>query len=102
MTELTVPTISEPPQVSRKWVIFGGRVLLALLLLLAWEIGARTLGAVFFAPPLQVLERIGELARNGRLAADVVATLRVAALGFAIACVVGVLLPFLLRRSQRI
>src|SRR5262245_25839869 len=102
MTELTVPTISEPPQLSRKWVIFGGRVLLALLLLLAWEIGARTLGAVFFAPPLEVMARLGELARNGRLVADVVATLRVAALGFAIACLVGVLLPFLLRRSQRV
>jgi sulfonate transport system permease protein len=102
MTELVAPTISESPQLSRKWVIFGGRVLLALLLLLAWEIGARTLGAVFFAPPFDVLTRIGELAANGKLATDVVATLRVAALGFAIACVVGVLLPFGLRRSQRV
>ena len=32
---------------------------------------------------------------------DIFATLRVAAAGFAIAAVVGVLLPFLLRRSQR-
>ena len=46
MTELTVPTTPEAPALSRKWVIFGGRVMLALLLLLAWEIGARTLGTI--------------------------------------------------------
>src|SRR5229473_467184 len=34
MTELAAPTISQAPMVSRKWIIFGGRVLLALLLLL--------------------------------------------------------------------
>src|SRR2546423_13113293 len=33
---------------------------------------------------------------------DIEATLRVSALGFVIACVAGVLLPFLLRRSPRL
>jgi NitT/TauT family transport system permease protein len=102
MTELAAPTISQAPMVSRKWIIFGGRALLALLLLLAWDIGARTLGTIFFAPPLGVLARIVELAQSGKLVADVVATLRVAALGFVIACCAGVLLPFLLRRSPRV
>ena len=42
------------------------------------------------------------IARSGQLAADVASRrLRVSALGFVIACVAGVLLPFLLRRSPR-
>lgn len=102
MTDLTVPTTPEAPALSRKWVILGGRVMLALLLLLAWEIGARTLGTIFFAPPLAVLARIGELAVSGKLVQDIAATLRVSALGFVIACSAGVLLPFLLRRSPRV
>ena len=99
--DLIAPSISEAPVFSRKWVIVGGRVLLALLLLLGWEIGARKLGSVFFAPPLEVAARIVQLAQSGKLVVDIATTLRVAALGFAIACAAGVVLPFLLRRSQR-
>jgi NitT/TauT family transport system permease protein len=102
MTEIAAAPLSQAPQLSRKWVVLGGRVLLALLLLLGWELGARNLGSVFFAPPLEVAARIVELAKSGALVADIVATLRVSALGFAIACVAGVLLPFLLRRSARV
>ena len=102
MTELTAPTIPETPALSRKWVVLGGRVLLAVSLLLAWEIGARSFGTIFFAPPLAVLARIGELAASGKLVQDIAATLRVSALGFVIACFAGVLLPFLLRRSPRV
>jgi sulfonate transport system permease protein len=99
--QLTAATLSEAPQLSRKWIILGGRILLAVLLLLAWEFGARTLGSVFFAPPLEVAVRILQLAQSGRLLTDIATTLRVAALGFVIACSAGVLLPFLLRRSLR-
>ena len=95
------PAATLAPHLSRKWAILGGRIVLAILLLLAWEIGARTLGRVFFAPPLDVLTRLVELAQGGRLLADVIATLRVSALGFVIACFAGLLLPFLLRRSAR-
>jgi NitT/TauT family transport system permease protein len=100
--DLTIAAHSEAPDVSRKSVILGGRLLLALALLLAWELGARIMGAIFFAAPLDVAVRIAELARSGALVADIVATLRVSALGFAIALVGGVLLPFLLRRSPRL
>jgi NitT/TauT family transport system permease protein len=86
---------------SRKWLVYGGRVALALAILLAWEYGARTLGRLFFAPPLEVLQRLGELARSGQMFTDIAATLRVSAAGFVIAAVAGVLLPFLLRRSAR-
>src|SRR5712691_747024 len=102
MTEIAAAPISQARELSRKWVVLGGRVALALALLLAWELGARNLGAVFFAPPLAVAAQIVELARSGALVADIVATLRVSALGFVIACAAGVVLPFLLRRSARV
>jgi len=102
MTELAAMTRSETALVSPQRIIFAGRVLLALLLLLAWELAARRLGSIFFAPPLDVAARIVSLAASGQLVADIVATLRVSALGFVIACAAGVLLPFLLRRRPRL
>jgi NitT/TauT family transport system permease protein len=104
MTQLQVvaDTFEQAPHLSRKWIIFGGRISLGLLLLFAWEVGARALGPVFLSPPLAVALRIAELARSGQLLADTAATLRVSALGFTIACAAGVLLPFLLRRSMRV
>src|SRR4029079_9870435 len=98
----TAARVSDAPAAARKRVVLAGRLLLALLLVLGWELGARTLGASFFAPPLDVAARIVALARSGQLATDVASTLRVSALRFAIACVPGVLLPFLLRRSPRV
>ena len=99
---LTAAALSETPPLSRRWIILAGRLLLAAALLLAWELGARTLGSVFFSPPLDVAVRIVQLAHSGRLFTDIVTTLRVAGLGFAIACIAGVLLPFVLRRSLRV
>jgi NitT/TauT family transport system permease protein len=99
---LSAPMVSGAPVAARKRAVLAGRLLLAALLVLGWELGARTLGSVFFAAPLDVAVRIVKLAASGQLAEDVVATLRVSALGFAIACVAGVLLPFLLHRSPRV
>lgn len=92
---------SEVPRAWRKWVVYGGRLALAALLVWAWDYGARTLGKLFFAPPLEVFQRLGELVQSGQMFSDILATLRVSAAGFAIAAVAGVLAPFLLRRSQR-
>ena len=50
--------VSDAPVAARKRAVLAGRLLLALLLLLGWELGARTLGSVFFAPPLDVAARI--------------------------------------------
>ena len=99
---LSAPMVSGAPVAARKRAVLAGRLLLAALLMLGWELGARTLGSVFFAAPLDVAVRIVKLAASGQLAEDVVSTLRVSALGFAIACVAGVSLPFLLRRSPRL
>jgi NitT/TauT family transport system permease protein len=102
MTDATLPieTPSEPIA-SHRWLIHGGRIALVLLLLLGWEYGARTLGPLFFAPPLATAQRLWEIALNGRMLTDIMATMRVALAGFAIAGIAGVLLPFLLRHSQR-
>jgi NitT/TauT family transport system permease protein len=96
-----VASTSEGAAVWRKWLIQAGRLIIAAALLAGWELGARRLGHLFFAPPLEVLQRIGELARSGQMLEDIAATLRVSALGFVIAGVAGVLLPFALRRSLR-
>ena len=73
-----------------------------MALLGSWELAAQSLGRLFFAPPLAVLQRIGELAQSGELIDDIVATMRVSVLGFLIAAIAGVLLPFALRRSPRL
>ncbi len=102
MTDAVLAAGAISPSLSRRWAVTGGRLTLAALLLAGWEFSARRFGSIFFAPPLDVAMRIVELAQSGRLAEDIAATLRVSALGFAIACILGVLLPFLLRRSPRL
>ena len=101
MTDIALETETKAGTGWRKWAIHGGRLALAVAIILAWEYGARTLGRLFFAPPLDVLERIIALARSGQMFTDIAATMRVSAAGFAIAAFCGVLLPFLLRRSLR-
>ena len=92
---------SESRAIPRHWIVTGGRVLLGLALLGAWEWGARSFGSLFFAPPLATAQRIVEMAASGKLLTDIIATLRVSAVGFVIGCVCGVGLPFLLRLSER-
>jgi ABC-type nitrate/sulfonate/bicarbonate transport system permease component len=101
MTTLDPTAIADAPAISRKTIIVGGRIILAVALLLAWEWGARAFGSVFFAHPADVVRRIVEIARSGELATDVFSTLRISAIGFVLGTVAGVGLPFLLRRSQR-
>ena len=101
MADVAITGMPETSVAWRKWVVYGGRLAIVVALVAAWDYGARTLGRLFFAPPLDVLNRLIELALNGQMLADIVATLRVSAAGFAIAAVAGVLLPFLLRRSPR-
>jgi NitT/TauT family transport system permease protein len=100
----TADITSDPVEstvIPRQWIITGGRLALAIALLLAWEWGARAFGPLFFAPPLATAQRIVEMAGNGKLITDIAATLRVSAIGFVIGCGFGVLLPFLLRLSPR-
>jgi NitT/TauT family transport system permease protein len=94
--------IPETHAIPRQWIVTGGRLLLAAALLGAWEWGARAFGPLFFAPPLATAQRIVEMAGNGKLLTDTIATLRVSVLGFVIGCAAGVALPFLLRLSPRV
>jgi len=93
---------SEPRSIPRQWLVTGGRILLAVTLLLAWEWGARSFGPLFFAPPLATAQRIVEMAASGQLFTDIFATMRVSVIGFVIGCVCGVGLPFLLRPLPRV
>ncbi len=89
------------PLFSRKTIVMGGRIALAILLLFGWQEGAETFGSVFFAYPLDVVKRLVEIARSGEMFVDIGATMKVSCIGFFIGSVAGVLLPFLLRRSKR-
>jgi NitT/TauT family transport system permease protein len=95
-------SLPETRTIPRQWIVTGGRVLLALALLGAWEWGARAFGSLFFAPPLATAERIAEMIGNGKLLTDTIATLRVSVMGFVIGCAAGIGLPFLLRLSPRV
>jgi len=86
----------------RQYTVTAGRVGLALLLLLAWKIGAERAGPVYIADPILVLQRIVADTLSGELLRHVYVTLRLSAIGFAIGCFFGVALPFLLRRMPRV
>ena len=86
------------PVISRKTIVVGGRIALAIALLLAWQWGAVAFGSIFFAYPVDVVWRLVEIAQSGELFDDIAATLRVSSIGFVLGCAGGVLLPFLLRR----
>jgi len=94
--------LPEGHAIPRQWIVTAGRIALAVALLAAWEWGARAFGPLFFAPPLATAQRIVEMAGNGKLLTDTIATLRVSVLGFVIGCAAGVALPFLLRLSPRV
>lgn len=87
---------------SRRLVIYAGRVALAALLVLAWHLSALKLGPLLMPMPGAVLDRIVEIAASGEVFRHIGATLLLSAAGFAIGCVAGIGLPFLLRRSPRL
>jgi NitT/TauT family transport system permease protein len=86
----------------RRYAVTGGRIGLAALLLLGWKLGADMAGPLYVADPLKVFERIVADTLSGALIRDTYATLRLAAIGFAIGCFFGVALPFVLRRMPRL
>jgi sulfonate transport system permease protein len=90
------------PLLSQRTVILLGRCAFAALLILAWQWGANAFGILFFAPPLAVLDRLYDMVLSGEMFWDIWATLKVSAIGFVIATVLGLALPFALRLSPRI
>ena len=86
----------------RQHAVIAGRIGLAVLLLIAWKVGADAAGPLYAADPVKVLERIVGDTLSGSLLRHIYATLRLSAIGFAIGCLCGVALPFLLRRMPRL
>lgn len=97
----TVVATPTAPLISRKTAVFLGQMVFAAALLLAWQWASDEFGMIFFAPPMAVLQRLYEMTISGEMFWHIVATLRVSAIGFVIAAVAGLILPFLLRLSQR-
>lgn len=95
--------LAEPPPIRwRQHVVTAGRIGLAALLLVLWKIGADAAGPLYAADPIKVFQRIVEDTLSGTLIRHTYVTLRLAAIGFAIGCFLGVALPFLLRRMPRL
>jgi NitT/TauT family transport system permease protein len=95
--------LAEPAPVRwRQYAVTLGRIGLALLLLVAWKIGADKAGPIYAADPFKVLQRIVDDTLSGALLRHTYVTLRLAAIGFAIGCFFGVALPFVLRRMPRL
>jgi sulfonate transport system permease protein len=86
----------------RQHAVTVGRVAFAALLILAWKIGADVAGPLYVADPFKVFGRIAADAWSGTLIRHTYVTLRLAAIGFALGCVCGIALPFLLRRLPRL
>jgi NitT/TauT family transport system permease protein len=95
--------LAEPPPIRwRQHAVTAGRIGLAVLLLVLWKIGADAAGPLYAADPIKVFQRIVEDTLSGTLIRHTYVTLRLAAIGFAIGCFLGVALPFLLRRMPRL
>jgi NitT/TauT family transport system permease protein len=86
----------------RAYAVTIGRVALALLLLLAWKVGADAAGPVYVADPFKVFGRIVADTWSGTLIRHTYVTLRLSAIGFALGCACGIALPLLLRRLPRL
>ena len=88
-----------------KWrhvMVRVGQIGLGLVFLWLWKWGANSAGESYIADPFKVWDRLIEIARTGELARHTYVTLRISAIGFAIGCAAGVVLPFALRRMPRL
>ncbi|HWM47537.1 MAG TPA: ABC transporter permease [Xanthobacteraceae bacterium] len=86
----------------RRYGVLIGRVLLIALLLVLWKVGADIAGPLYAADPIKVFQRTVADVQSGTLLRHIYVTLRLSLIGFALACVAGVVLPFVLRRMPRL
>jgi ABC-type nitrate/sulfonate/bicarbonate transport system permease component len=107
MSELDTPLLTRPasPGFRLEGIAAGlarraGAIASLLVLLVAWEVAARSgVVSAFLLPPLSaVLARVGEDAASGELALNLGMTLYRALTGFAIAGAAGVVLGILMTR----
>ncbi|MCC6473014.1 MAG: ABC transporter permease [Burkholderiales bacterium] len=93
---------SAPGMNRRRLLVMAGRIGLAALLVLAWQVAADTAGDLYFPQPLAVARRIAEDTASGALPWNTYVTLRLSVIGFLLGCAAGILVPFLLRLSPRL
>lgn len=95
--------LAQPSPVKwRQYAVTVGRIALAVLLLVAWKLGADRAGPIYVADPILVFDRIVTDTMSGELIRHIYVTLRLSAIGFAIGCFFGIVLPFLLRPLPRL
>ncbi len=94
---------SESRAIPRQWIVTGGRVLLGLALIAAWEMGRAQLpDRCSLRRRLRPRSGSGRWRRAASSSPTPSRRLRVSALGFVIGCACGIGLPFLLRLSERL
>ncbi|MCC2096037.1 MAG: ABC transporter permease [Hyphomicrobiales bacterium] len=86
----------------RRWGLLAAQIALAVVFIAIWKFGADYAGESYVADPFLVWDRILEMAANGELWQHTYVTLRLSAIGFALGCIGGVALPFILRRLPRL
>jgi len=79
------------------WLNRAAGIVLAIL---AWELAGRAMGEALFAPPSLVLSSLLELLYEGRMLAELAASLRQMLVGFGLACAVGMPLGIAMGRSR--
>lgn len=99
-------SISGPSPVHRatlpaRFEIRAWRLLVAIGLVAAWQVGWQVAGPFSMASPWDVLVRLGEIASSGVLLVNLAATLEASIAGFFIGTFFALLIPVLLRLSNR-
>ena len=79
------------------WINRGIGILVALGI---WELTGRTMGDALFAPLSSVLRELCDMLLDGRVALELVTSLRQMLVGLALACLVGMPLGILMGHSQ--
>ncbi|MGI5451885.1 ABC transporter permease [Streptomyces sp. CA-249302] len=81
----------------RTVIIWGGRLVFAVVLLVAWQVCAgRVFDLTFTSRPLDVARRLGDWQRDGLLWSNTWVTLKEVVLGFALGAVSGAVTGFVL------
>ena len=82
-----------------RWRVWFDRLIVLLILLIAWQVGSMVLGNYWLSSPWAVLTRFFSALMNGELVFHASYTVSEALVGCVVGGVPAVLLPFLLRRQ---
>jgi NitT/TauT family transport system permease protein len=100
MTSDAIPTL--PGLRLTRNLIPIGRIALGIAILAVWQLGTNAMGREWLPGPVDVLERVWQLAASGELARDALVTFGEAVVGMILGGTAGAALPFALRLSPRL